>query len=166
MTTYSELRHNVDNGHIVAHVPLTWRLYLLWVSIKDNPVPLWLAIAFIAFCLFAAKSVMGAEYQIVSASNGKIHAFRIQERQNEKAPWTFVTNGKACPLTDEQRSMGLMPSTFNHPANFETFYEAERKLLVLRQQDGQREEDAARSALIKEADRKGLWEPFWPKVGR
>ena len=55
MTTL--LRHDLERGHIVAHVPLTWRLYLLWVRVKDNPVPLWLAVLFIAFCLLVAQSV-------------------------------------------------------------------------------------------------------------
>lgn len=51
MTTLT--RHEIESGHIICRVPLTWRLYLLWVRIKDRPVPIWIAYFLMIVFLFA-----------------------------------------------------------------------------------------------------------------
>ena len=51
MTTLT--RHETESGHITCRVPLTWRLYLLWVRIKDRPAPIWIAYLLMLVFVFA-----------------------------------------------------------------------------------------------------------------
>jgi hypothetical protein len=54
MTEFYEMRHEVEAGHIVSFTGFRG-----WMRRTMNQaVPLWLAVLFLAFCIFAARSVV------------------------------------------------------------------------------------------------------------